>query len=303
MKKVVAFILILLPVFLMVFISLAGQIFSEYQYIPVEGVLFTDHQGETLPLSATIKVGKEGTMQVYPKVLPERATNKNVTYIVRDANIAEITVDGVLTGLQYGTTKLTIITESGSFTSSINITVTDEAVISVKVGLLETSGFVGIDKYTMHIGEEFTFAAEINATTALNKAVIWNSSNPSVATVIGGTVIAIKEGTSTITIVSKDGGKTDSFVLTVDNQQPTFVVKKKDVVIMSDTIDLLECIIFDESLLSAADISFFVVGGAKFASVEGSVLTVTKTSEIITVEAKAVIGNAGHTLTLYIVRV
>lgn len=58
-------------------------------------------------------------------------------------------------------------------------------------------------------GESQSLIATVSPSTATNKAVIWSSSNSSVATVDDrGTVTAIAPGTATITAKSDDGGKT-----------------------------------------------------------------------------------------------
>lgn len=51
-----------------------------------------------------------------------------------------------------------------------------------------------------------------------NKAVIWSSSNASVATVNEGTVIVISEGTAIITAKSDDGGKTATCSISVSKK-------------------------------------------------------------------------------------
>lgn len=50
---------------------------------------------------------------------------------------------------------------------------------------------------------------------AADKTILWTSSNPSIATVSGGIVTGVAEGSSTITAETADGGFTDSSVVTV----------------------------------------------------------------------------------------
>lgn len=61
------------------------------------------------------------------------------------------------------------------------------------------------DKMTMKVNEIKTLTATVIPENATNKNVIWNSSNPSVASVANGAVIAKKAGTATITATSVDG--------------------------------------------------------------------------------------------------
>ena len=80
----------------------------------------------------------------------------------------------------------------------------------------EVSGVsLNYDSLTMQAGKTVVLTATVTPDTALNKEVSWTSSNTSVATVNNGAVTAIKEGTSVITVTTKDGGHTAQCVLTV----------------------------------------------------------------------------------------
>lgn len=65
-------------------------------------------------------------------------------------------------------------------------------------------------------GETQTLTATVSPDNAANKTVSWSSSDEDVATVDqDGTVTAVKEGMSTITVTTEDGGKTASCEVTV----------------------------------------------------------------------------------------
>ena len=59
------------------------------------------------------------------------------------------------------------------------------------------------------VGDSETLTATIAPENATDKTVIWESSNESVATVDGGAVSAMAEGTATITAKTKDGALSD----------------------------------------------------------------------------------------------
>ena len=63
------------------------------------------------------------------------------------------------------------------------------------------------------MGESSTLTAEVYPANATDKTVTWSSSNPSVATVNGGKVTAVKAGTATIT--AKSGEKSATCAVTV----------------------------------------------------------------------------------------
>lgn len=72
---------------------------------------------------------------------------------------------------------------------------------------------------TLTEGETVTLVATVLPSNATNKNVTWKSSNNSVATVTGGVVSAISEGTATITATTEDGNFTASYALTVDAKE------------------------------------------------------------------------------------
>ena len=69
---------------------------------------------------------------------------------------------------------------------------------------------------TLEEGGSQKLTATISPSNAENKAVIWTSSNSSVASVKDGLVTAIKSGKATITVKSDDGGKTAICEVTVN---------------------------------------------------------------------------------------
>lgn len=67
----------------------------------------------------------------------------------------------------------------------------------------------------LYAGGTVTLTATVAPQDASNKAVIWSSSNTTVATVNGGVVTAHALGSATITATTQDGGFTASYALTV----------------------------------------------------------------------------------------
>jgi uncharacterized protein YjdB len=77
---------------------------------------------------------------------------------------------------------------------------------------------VSLDKteITLAEGETHTLTATISPDNAQDKSVTWSSSEEAIAKVDqNGKVTAVKAGTATITVTTKDGGKTATCAVTV----------------------------------------------------------------------------------------
>jgi uncharacterized protein YjdB len=77
---------------------------------------------------------------------------------------------------------------------------------------------VTLDRQTLEIteGETFALTATAAPSNATDKSLTWSSNTTAVATVDGnGKVIAVKAGDATVTVTTKDGGKTATCKVTV----------------------------------------------------------------------------------------
>ena len=69
---------------------------------------------------------------------------------------------------------------------------------------------ISVGKLSLNEGASFILATTITPENATNKTIIWSSNNENVAKVEDGKVIAISEGTATITATTADGNHTDT---------------------------------------------------------------------------------------------
>ena len=81
--------------------------------------------------------------------------------------------------------------------------------------VIVTSVSVKPSSLSLKVGETAQLTATVTPVNADNDNVSWSSSDNSVATVSNGIVTAVKEGTSTITVTTIDGGKTATCAVTV----------------------------------------------------------------------------------------
>ena len=142
-------------------------------------------------------------------VLPEDATNQNVTWKSDKPEIATVDANGKVTAVKVGEATITVTTEDGGKTATCKVTVseTSVAVTGVTLNKTETSIFVG--------GSE-TLTATVAPADATNQKVTWKSSDAAVASVdANGKVTGVKAGEATITVTTEDGGKTATCKVTV----------------------------------------------------------------------------------------
>ena len=156
----------------------------------------------------TVTVGE--TVTLIATVVPEDATNRNVTWNSGNAEIASVDANGVVTTYSTGTVAIVASTVDGGKIAICNITVT-AATVPVTGVSLNTNTLILV------AGASETLTATVAPATATNQSVTWASNNHAVATVDNnGRVTAHTEGTATITVTTADGGKTANSIVTVN---------------------------------------------------------------------------------------
>ncbi len=144
-----------------------------------------------------IILDKDTTDKITATVTPEDATNKKLTYTSGDENIVKVDEKGNITAVGEGTTTITVASEDDP-------TITEIIEVTVKIPV---TGITATDDFTLVIGEEKNVEASVNE-DATNKDLLYESSNPGVVKVDSeGNVIAVGDGTTTITITSIDNPK------------------------------------------------------------------------------------------------
>lgn len=142
------------------------------------------------------------------KVIP--ASGLTIEWSSSDETVATVSGTGLVRGIKAGNTNITV--KVGNATDSKALTVRTEAI--------ETHEKISVTKFdpSLRVGESYDYDAtfwDSNNMLDNNKVILWQSSNPLVATVNSdGLVMAISEGTTDITAVS-DTVKSDPVKLTV----------------------------------------------------------------------------------------
>ncbi len=156
--------------------------------------------------SATFAIGESIVLQA--EVAPSNATDKSVFWTTSDSEVATVE-DGVVTGVSAGSVVITVTTIDGSYSAQCGIEVLPAVIHVTKVSLDRST-------MSMSIGDSAQLVASVLPSDAFNRNVVWSSSDSKVATVSGGLVKAITNGTATITVTTEDGSYSASCVVTVD---------------------------------------------------------------------------------------
>lgn len=144
---------------------------------------------------ATLVIGK--TASLTATVAPTNASNKSVTWSSDNEKVAKVSSDGKVTAVGKGTATITARSNDGS-----NIKAT--AVITVKE-VKATNVILSKTSLALKPKQSTTIKASVFPSTVTNKSVVWWSSNPKVATVKNGKIVAKSAGTTIITVKTKDG--------------------------------------------------------------------------------------------------
>ena len=142
-------------------------------------------------------------------ILPENASNKNISWTSSDERIATVSANGEVTAIAHGKATITVTTEDGNKTAKCEVTV------NKKIYPVES---VSLDKASLELteGDKATLTATVFPDNATNKSISWTSSDERIATVsANGEVTAIAHGKATITVTTEDGAKTAKCEVTV----------------------------------------------------------------------------------------
>ena len=289
MKKFIIILLLVLPIFLMVTISFAGRIFSTFIYIDVEGVQFVDEYEEEIE---SLKISKGEKRLVKIKVLPELANNKDIEFSSLNEDVAVISKDGVVEGVNYGFATILVKTLDGYKTDRLTINVTDEAVESIDIDL---------DDKTLYLYQSYILTTTIYPATALDKKVYWESSNSEYVSVdANGKITAMRitedDKFVVITATTRDGAKVDSCKIKVVSYllafKPQIESHLTNFTSRNDTIDLIDFILYDKTQINIEDIHFEIVSGDFAGRIENKYLIFDKDYEGQPIKLKCYVNNS-----------
>jgi uncharacterized protein YjdB len=146
----------------------------------------------------SLLVGEEG--QLFATIMPDNATNKSLEWRSGNPSVAAVDSEGNIKALSPGDTVVSVRTNDGNHTS--------ECLVTVSPVYVPVTGVV-LNKKNLSLfpGENERLATVITPQDATDSAVVWASSDASVANVSpNGEVTALRTGKAAITVQTLDGG-------------------------------------------------------------------------------------------------
>ena len=137
------------------------------------------------------------TASLEATVFPTTTLNKTVQWTSSNPSVAAVNQQGVVTALTIGTATITATTTDGSNLSA-TCAVTVSPVIAASLTLSQTT-------ITRVEGDTAQLTATILPANTTNKALVWTSSDTTVATVSDGIICMKKVGTASVTATTTDG--------------------------------------------------------------------------------------------------
>ena len=179
---------------------------------------------------STLSLVEGGSETLTATVAPDNATNKAVSWKSSSTSVATVDANGKITAVKTGSATITVTTTDGGKTATCKVTVTNKAVAVTGVKLDKT-------KLEITEGETAQLKATVAPENATNQAVTWKSSSTGVATVDdSGKITAVKAGSATITVTTKDGSKKATCTVTVKKKE----IKVESVKIEPATLEITE---------------------------------------------------------------
>ena len=182
-----------------------------------------------LSLNKTVLSLEVGTSETLTAtVAPADASDPSVSWDSTAPTVATVDATGKVAAVKKGTATITATSvDDNSKTASCAVTVTKtETPDPPTPPSVDHVTGVSLDRTsaTLKIGGEFPLTATIRPWYADDPSVGWKSSDPTVATVdADGKVKALKAGTATITVTTRDGGFTATCLVTVEEDTPTAI--------------------------------------------------------------------------------
>lgn len=240
---------------------------------PVESVEFT-YSEDNIVLNS----GESEKLNVYVK--PEDATIKEI--IFESDNVGVVTVDkyGNINAVGPGTATITV-------KSADDDTKSDTITVTVKNPVTDIE--VNKNVFILNKGDTEKIEADVAPENATNKKIIYESGDDSIVTVDeNGNILAVNEGTTTVTIKSEDNPDVwEKVTVTVKIPVTEITVAEKELVVELDSEEIIsiDATVNDDATDKELIYDSQNIGVAKVSS-DGTIIPVSEGKTVVTVKSK-----------------
>ncbi|MDD6396269.1 MAG: Ig-like domain-containing protein, partial [Firmicutes bacterium] len=200
------------------YLTSKGYIFETLDKCPVQ-YTFKPRYTHTTPSTAvaikndSVSVYEDKTVLLSAGMTPSNSTDY-IRWSSSDSSVAQVSIDGTVTGIKKGTAVITALTSSGKI---------DTCVVTVKIPARTVT--LSERTYYLETKGNFVLSAELSPSDA-EDTVKWTTSNRKIATVdSNGNVTALKCGSVIITATAGSGVKSSCTVYVIN---PTTSVQIKN---------------------------------------------------------------------------
>ena len=189
---------------------------------------------QSLDLTTGVKQVLDNFVQIYPS----DAYDKTVRWSSDNESVATVSYgnDGKwsVTAVSAGKAILTVASnDNAEATAKLSVTVTDPVINVTSISITK-----GNESHTLWVGERLELASQlykISPEDATNQGVEWSSSDINIVKIISGVTNngmvaeAVKPGKATLTVTTKDGGKTAQMTVEVRRHVESFTLTASSV--------------------------------------------------------------------------
>ena len=150
-----------------------------------------------------------------PELSPEEYDRSKLSYSVSNSGVIKVNKNGEVTALSVGVAKVRVAADENIYADMI-VRVVNDSSIPTKITIMPES-ITTMNKITMKVDEEKELVYTVNPADTDKSVISIKSNDTSIVSIVDDKVKALKEGSTTLTLETLNGIKTDIKVVVKPN--------------------------------------------------------------------------------------
>lgn len=192
--------------------STTGTKLTKICYVNVAGGV--EITSISLPKGELI-ISRGSTYKLTPVVSPEEYDISKLKYKVSNNSVISVSKDGSIEALSVGVAVIRVAADDNIY-ADITVRVVDDSTIGSKISIMPES-ITTMNKVTMKVDEEKELVYTVNPEETDKSVISLKSNDTSIVSIENNKLKALKEGSTTITLETLNGIKTDITVVVKPN--------------------------------------------------------------------------------------